>query len=39
MHERERRDMIFKLSTVGSSYPNILGSNSSHNQGVERPYF
>lgn len=22
---------------VGSSYPNVTGSNSSHNQGVERP--
>ena len=30
---------ILKQSTTGLSYPNISGSNSNHNQGVERPYF
>jgi hypothetical protein len=29
---------ILKPFTVGSSYPNISGSNSNHDQGVERPY-
>ena len=28
--------MISKPSTIGLSYPNISGSNSSHDQGVER---
>jgi hypothetical protein len=28
--------MILKPSTIGLSYPNISGSNSSHDQGIER---
>jgi len=27
-----------RLPTIGSSYPNVMGTNASHNQGVERLY-
>jgi hypothetical protein len=30
------RDVIFRLSALGSNYPNVTGSNSNHSQGVER---
>jgi len=32
-------DTIFRLSALGSNYPNVTGSNSNHSQGVERSYF
>ena len=37
MHKCER-DVTFKPFAVGSSYPNISGSDLYHNQGIERPY-
>ena len=33
------RDTIFRSSALGSNYPNVSGSNSNHNQGIERSYF
>ena len=33
------RDTIFKSFFLGSNYPNVSGSNSRHNQGIERSYF
>jgi hypothetical protein len=29
---------IFRPFVVGSNYPNVTGTNSTHNEGVERPY-
>ena len=29
---------IFRPYVVGSNYPNVTGTNSTHNKGVERPY-
>src|SRR5579863_5342027 len=33
------KSAIFRPYIVGSNYPNVTGTNSTHNQGVERPYF
>ena len=30
---------IFRPYIIGSNYPNVTGTNSTHNKGVERPYF
>ena len=30
--------MIFRPFAVGSNYPNVAGSNSNSNQGIERLY-
>ena len=29
---------VSRLPTIGSNYPNVMGTNASHNQGVERLY-
>ena len=29
---------VSRLPTIGSTYPNVTNTNSSHNQGVERLY-
>lgn len=32
------KSAIFRPYIVGSTYPNVAGTNSTHNRGVERPY-
>jgi hypothetical protein len=31
------KSAIFRSYIVGSNYPNVSGTNSTHNKGVERP--